>query len=92
METVSLENPVSATLDCLDAARQLWDVVIIGAGPTGSLAARDNSPWRERMSCWWIVCHFPAGKSAAAASTVEPYPSWSRWECWQTFMLPVPFP
>ncbi len=40
METVSLENPISATLDCLDAARQLWDVVIIGAGPTGSLAAR----------------------------------------------------
>jgi len=40
METVSLENPVSATLDCLDEARRLWDVVIIGAGPTGSLAAR----------------------------------------------------
>jgi len=40
METVSLENPVSATLDCLDAARQLWDVAIIGAGPTGALAAR----------------------------------------------------
>ena len=40
METVSLEVPISATLDCLDAARRLWDVVIIGAGPTGSLAAR----------------------------------------------------
>ena len=40
METGSLENPIFATLDCLDAARQLWDVVIIGAGPTGSLAAR----------------------------------------------------
>ncbi len=40
MEAVSVENPVSATLDCFDAARQLWDVVIIGAGPTGSLAAR----------------------------------------------------
>ena len=40
MEKVSLENPVSATLDCLDATRQLWDVVVIGAGPTGSLSAR----------------------------------------------------
>lgn len=40
MATVSLENPISATLDLPDAARKLWDVVIIGAGPTGSLAAR----------------------------------------------------
>lgn len=40
MATVSVENPISATLEILDAARKLWDVVIIGAGPTGSLAAR----------------------------------------------------
>jgi len=35
-----LKNPISATLDCSDAARRLWDVVVVGAGPTGSLAAR----------------------------------------------------
>lgn len=40
METVSIKNSVSATLDCSDAARRLWDVVIVGAGPTGALAAR----------------------------------------------------
>jgi len=44
METVTLKNPISATLDCIDdAARRLWDVVIVGAGPTGSLAARQLS-------------------------------------------------
>ena len=63
METVSLVNPVSATLDCLDAARQLWDVVIIGAGPTGSLAARQlalagaNVLLVDRLSFpRWKVC------------------------------------
>jgi len=43
METISLDNSVIATLDSVDTARQLWDVVIIGAGPTGSLAARQLS-------------------------------------------------
>lgn len=40
MATVTLENPIPASLDIFDAARKLWDVVIIGAGPTGALAAR----------------------------------------------------
>ncbi|QDT98623.1 NAD(P)/FAD-dependent oxidoreductase [Gimesia aquarii] len=40
MATVSLENRISATLESQDAAQKSWDVVIIGAGPTGSLAAR----------------------------------------------------
>ena len=63
METASLKNPVSATLDCIDAARRFWDVVIVGAGPTGSLAARQltlagaNVLLVDRLSFpRWKVC------------------------------------
>ena len=40
MATIPLEKTIPATLDFPDADRKLWDVIIIGAGPTGSLAAR----------------------------------------------------
>lgn len=40
MATLSIENPISATLDSFDATCKLWDVVIVGAGPTGALAAQ----------------------------------------------------
>lgn len=40
MATVPLEKIIPSTLDFADADHKLWDVIIIGAGPTGSLAAR----------------------------------------------------
>lgn len=43
MATTPLDKTIPATLDFPDAGRKLWDVVIIGAGPTGSLAARQLS-------------------------------------------------
>ena len=43
MATVPIENRISATLDFPDVNCKLWDVVIIGAGPTGALAARQLS-------------------------------------------------
>ena len=39
-KTISLEKTVFPTLDFAGAVDQLWDVVVVGAGPTGSLAAR----------------------------------------------------
>lgn len=40
MEAVVTEELIPATLDPRDAGRRTWDVVIVGAGPTGALAAR----------------------------------------------------
>jgi flavin-dependent dehydrogenase len=39
-KTISLEKTVCPTLDFAGVVDQLWDVVVVGAGPTGSLAAR----------------------------------------------------
>ncbi len=61
MATDLIENPISATLDFLDVSRQLWDVVIVGAGPTGSLAARQLS--QQGVSVLFVDrMSFPRGK------------------------------
>src|SRR5437667_10341215 len=38
---VSTANTVASTLQPAAAARRVWDALIIGAGPAGSLAARE---------------------------------------------------
>jgi flavin-dependent dehydrogenase len=63
METVSVGPSISATLDFPDATNHLWDVVVVGAGPTGSLAARQlaragvNTLLVDRLAFpRWKVC------------------------------------
>lgn len=32
---------IAATLDCAEASRRTWDAVVVGAGPSGAMAARE---------------------------------------------------
>ena len=35
------QSPPAQTISASDAGRQLWDVIVVGAGPAGSMAARE---------------------------------------------------
>ena len=68
---------VAATLSLADAARERWGALVVGAGPAGSLTARELARLGVRVL---LVDRsaFPRRKFAAAAAAAGWHPFTSR--------------
>ena len=49
LETSKLHSPLQPTLSLQDAQQTDWDVVVVGAGPAGSMAARSTARSGQRV-------------------------------------------
>jgi ribulose 1,5-bisphosphate synthetase/thiazole synthase len=69
---MSSEDQQSSSLSTIsldEVSAQQYDVVVVGAGPAGTLAARELARLGRKV-LWSTGLDFLAGKCAGAASTV----------------------